>query len=104
MTSPSAVDIDWQFQTRDGQLSNLDHCNRCGAPRTAHGPDWTCPTRPARINAVVWLVLAIVVITGGVIAQVFARANQAMQNAAGAGIVAGVALLVAAVIMVVRPR
>jgi hypothetical protein len=45
-----------------------------------------------------------VVITGGVIAQVFARANQAMQNAAGAGIVAGVALLVAAVIMVVRSR
>jgi len=104
MTSPSPVDIDRRFQTHDGQLSNLDHCNRCGAPRAAHGPDWTCPTRPAHVNAAAWLALAIVLVTGGVIAQVFARANQAMQNAAAAGILAGVALLVAAVIMVVRSR
>jgi hypothetical protein len=104
MTSPSPVDIDRQFRTLDGQLSNLDHCNRCGAPRTAHGPDWTCPTRPGRVNAVVWLALAIVLTAGGVIAQVFARSNQAMQSAAAAGILAGVALLVAAVIMVVRSR
>ena len=104
MTSTSPADIDRQFQTLDGQLSNLDHCNRCGAPRTAHGPDWICPTRPARVNAAVWLALAIVLTAGGVTAQVFARSNQAMQNAAAAGILAGVTLLVAAVIMVVRSR
>jgi hypothetical protein len=40
----------------------------------AHGPDWTCPARPA-------------------------HANQAMQNAAAAGILAGFALLVAAIVM-----
>jgi hypothetical protein len=92
MTSPSPAYIDQQFQTIDRQPSNLDHCNRRGAPRSAHGPDWTCPARPARVTA------------GGVIAQVFAHANQAMQNAAAAGILAGVASLVAAVVMVVRSR
>jgi hypothetical protein len=104
MTSPSPVGVDRQFQAPDWQLSNLDHCNRCGASRAAHDPDWTCPARPARVNAAVWLALAIVLTAGGVIAQVFARTNQAMQNAAAAGILAGVALLVAAVIMVVRSR
>jgi tagatose-1,6-bisphosphate aldolase len=64
----------------------------------------TCPARPARVNAAVWLALAIVVTAGGVSAQVFARANQAMLNAAAAGILAGVALLAAAVIMVIRSR
>ena len=104
MTSPSPVDIDRQFQTLDRQLSNLDHCNRCGATRAAHGPDWTCPARPARVNAAIWLALAIVLTAGGVIAQVFAGANQALQNAAAAGILAGVAALVAAIIMVARSR
>jgi hypothetical protein len=45
-----------------------------------------------------------VLTAGGVIAQVVARANQAMPNAAAVGILAGVALLIAAVIMVVRSR
>jgi hypothetical protein len=100
MTSTSPADIDRQFRTRDGQLSNLDHCNRCGAPRTAHGPDWTCPTRPARVNAAAWLALAIVLTAGGVTAEIFART----QSAAAIGILVGVTFLVAAVIMVVRSR
>jgi hypothetical protein len=104
MTSPSPAYIDQQFQTINRQPSNLDHCNRRGAPRSAHGPDWTCPARPARVNAAVWLALGIVLTVGGVIAQVFGRADQAMQNAAAAGILAGVASLVAAVVMVVRSR
>jgi hypothetical protein len=104
MTSPSPVGIDRQFQAPDWRLSNLDHCNRCGAPRAAHGPDWTCPARPARVNAAVWLTLAIVLTAGGVIAQFFAHANQSLLNAAAAGILAGVAMLVAAIIMVVRAR
>ena len=100
MTSTSPADIDRQFQNFDGRISNLDHCNRCGAPRTAHGPDWTCPTRPARVNAAVWLALAIVLTAGGVTAEVFART----QSAAAVGILVGVTFLVAAVIMVVRSR
>jgi hypothetical protein len=100
MTSTSPADIDRQFQTRDGRMSNLDHCNRCGAARTAHGPDWTCPTRPARVNAAVWLALAIVLTAGGVIAAVFAHT----QSAAAVGILVGVTFLVAAAIMLVRPR
>jgi hypothetical protein len=100
MTSTSPADIDRQFQNFDGRISNLDHCNRCGAPRTAHGPDWTCPARPARVNAAVWLALAIVLTAGGVTAEVFART----QSAAAVGILVGVTFLVAAVIMVVRSR
>jgi hypothetical protein len=100
MTSTSPADIDRQFQNSDGRISNLDHCNRCGAPRTAHGPDWTCPARPARVNAAVWLAFAIVLTAGGVTAEVFART----QSAAAVGILVGVTFLVAAVIMVVRSR
>jgi hypothetical protein len=100
MTSTSPADIDRQFQNFDGRISNLDHCNRCGAPRTAHGPDWTCPARPARVNAAVWLAFAIVLTAGGVTAEVFAHT----QSAAAVGILVGVTFLVAAVIMVVRSR
>src|SRR5450755_4980900 len=32
-----------QFQIAIRRLSNLDRCNRCGAARSAHGMDWTCP-------------------------------------------------------------
>jgi hypothetical protein len=45
-----------------------------------------------------------VLTAGGVVAQVFAHASQALQNAAAAGILAGVAALVAAIIMVARSR
>ena len=34
---------DSQFQTTAERVSNLDRCNACGTPRSAHGIDWTCP-------------------------------------------------------------
>jgi hypothetical protein len=44
----SPVSVDAQFQTTGRYISNLDRCNRCGRPRSAHGIDWTCS--PARMT------------------------------------------------------
>jgi hypothetical protein len=50
--SPGGADIPMrvgpQFQTALGGLSNLDRCNWCGTPRSAHGIDWSCPSGGAR--------------------------------------------------------
>lgn len=42
MTSP-ATHQGRQFYT-DGPPSGLDRCEWCGLPRSAHGPDYSCPT------------------------------------------------------------
>jgi hypothetical protein len=53
--SPGGADIPMragpQFQTALGGLSNLDRCNWCGTPRSAHGIDWSCPSGGVRSGA-----------------------------------------------------
>jgi hypothetical protein len=59
-----------QFQTAIRQPSNLDRCNRCGGPRSAHGIDWACPQavsvsaarRAVLVVAAGLLALAVVVV------------------------------------------
>ncbi len=46
MSSPIALAS--QFDTPHATVTNLDRCNRCGAPRAVHGADWTCPAPPTR--------------------------------------------------------
>jgi hypothetical protein len=41
-----AMIADQHFATSGRSISNLDPCNLCGCPRSAHGIDWTCPPRP----------------------------------------------------------
>jgi MYXO-CTERM domain-containing protein len=38
----SPVIADQKFETTAGRISNLDRCNLCGSPRSAHGIDWSC--------------------------------------------------------------
>ena len=64
--SPTIVDP--QFQICTGHLSNLDRCNRCGAQRSAHGADWTCPPRlSSRSGLVLLLVGGLLSVLGGVL-------------------------------------
>ncbi len=38
----SPVIADQKFETTAGHISNLDRCNLCGSPRSAHGVNWNC--------------------------------------------------------------
>src|SRR5262245_16184586 len=55
MSSPTIHDQP-QFQTGDGS-TNLDRCNWCGELRSAHGPEWSCPTSKHGRTPVIWLIL-----------------------------------------------
>jgi len=65
MSAMSAIP---QFQTAIRQPSNLDRCNRCSSPRSAHGIDWACP-RPVSVRSsrlVLLVVVAGLLALGGV--------------------------------------
>jgi hypothetical protein len=62
----SAMSAIPQFQTAIRQPSNLDRCNRCGVPRSAHGIDWACPRAFSMSNAR----LAVLVVSAGLLALV----------------------------------
>jgi hypothetical protein len=42
---------DTQFQVTQREITSMDRCNLCGAPRSAHGIDWTCSPGIAVRNA-----------------------------------------------------
>ncbi len=65
MSRPMAVIQ--QFDTSHGGVTNLDRCNRCGAPRAVHGPDWTCPAPPTRRAAVAMLYAGALLMAAGLI-------------------------------------
>lgn len=48
MTSPSPAAVEPKFRSYYYVECNHDQCNTCGAPRSAHGPDWSCPPLPRR--------------------------------------------------------
>ena len=104
MRSPSPADTERQFQAGRGQISNLDRCNQCGATRSAHGPDWTCPAKPARAVAAIMLTAGILLTLTGLILQVTASANQTAGQASAtlSAILAGVTLIVAGTVMARR--
>jgi hypothetical protein len=65
MSTSSPAYVEPQFTTYDGQISNLDRCNRCGTFRSAHGPDWTCPASLRPVTSVIPLTAgAVLTLTG----------------------------------------
>jgi len=62
MASPTSVQP--QFQTWDS-ISNVDRCNKCGAPRSAHGPDWTCLRwNPDRLSKALYFIGGLLALIG----------------------------------------
>ncbi|MGA2830868.1 MAG: hypothetical protein ABSF03_32685 [Streptosporangiaceae bacterium] len=107
MMSPSPVGVEQQFQSFE-QLSNLDHCNRCGAPRSVHGPDWSCTTRSSRRAYTVPLISGGLLTLAGVILSVTVGGNRTAipvapgsDQASGPATLAAIAILVGVTLLVI---
>ena len=103
MRSPGPADTQVQFRASSSQPSSLDRCNQCGAPRSAHGPDWSCPAKPAHV-AVILLPLGILLTVSGLVLSVTAGPNQgqAQATATMAAVLTGITLLIAGAIAALR--
>ncbi len=108
----SSISAARRFQTWVGQPSNLDRCQRCHRPRSAHGPDWTCPAAtsdqwspPDRL-AVVPLTAGIVLTLTGLILRLVAGSSVSPGEAAlmADGFLLGAVLIVAGVMLPGRRR
>jgi hypothetical protein len=106
MVTSSPLEAREQFQTFSRRPSNLDKCLRCGSQRSAHGPDWSCPSRPAISGSIAWLILGTVLTTVGLIARLNAGLNQSMTTVqiASAAIVVGLILVVSGTVLLRWPR
>ena len=100
MRSLGQAETDQQFQVTGRYISNLDHCNRCGAPRSAHGPDWTCPGPPAPGAAMVPLKLGGLLTLGGLVLEMTsANPATAKSTATLLAILIGITLFIVGAIM-----
>jgi hypothetical protein len=105
MSSPSVLAP--QFQS-DAPVSNLDRCNRCGQPRSAHGADWSCPTaRPGHAPKVLLVLGSLMALTGGIIAYnttgYYATVGNEERSSLGLlCLLVGITVAVAAVIQIRR--
>jgi hypothetical protein len=65
-----------RFQSVTSHPSNLERCHLCGTPRSAHGPDWTCPDEvPGRLHLALF-------VTGAVVLAVLGGASWALASSA----------------------
>jgi hypothetical protein len=94
-----------QFNVTAGRLTNLDRCNLCGRPRSAHGADWTCG-RPSQVShLVVAVVVAAALALGGIGLLAATSATATSLGSLGASCcLAGLTLLIAAVVLTGRRR
>ena len=71
----SSTDIGRKFHSWVRQPSNVDRCERCHLPRSAHGPDWTCPARPSRRVAAGLAILGAALTVTGIVLRVLAGSS-----------------------------
>ena len=92
-----------RFHTWVGQLSNLDRCERCHMPRSAHGADWSCPQELPREMAAIPLVVGVNLVIASIIVRVLAGSiPQTQAMLIGDAFVLGVILIVAGLVGVGR--
>jgi hypothetical protein len=72
MSSPFAVAP--QFDTSHGRMTNLDRCQKCGAPRAVHGADWSCPAPPTHRAALAMLCGGALLMVAGLVLRFIAGA------------------------------
>ena len=103
MTSATAAHEQPQFQADDGP-SNLDRCNWCGEPRSAHGPDWSCPTKKSGRAPVIFLILGSLLAIAGVIMVAISTPvqKQTFGTLGTTCLLVGIAIDVAATILIRR--
>jgi hypothetical protein len=101
----SPVIADSQFQTSAENISNLDRCNRCGAPRSAHGIDWTCSSDI--LPGSKWFVLfvgltGVLALAGIALLTVSSKTSMTLGTLGASGCLAGLTLLVCGLILAGR--
>jgi hypothetical protein len=82
-----------QFERWVGQTSNQDRCTRCGRPRSAHGPDWSCPSGRPRGAALAAVIAGSLLAVAGVVLRLTAAIASYQVPAAllSAGVIVAVA-------------
>jgi hypothetical protein len=107
MSSPTIRDQP-QFQTDDGP-TNLDRCNWCGELRSAHGPEWSCPTSERGRTPIILLILgSLLVVAGFIIVAIAPTSPRSLTHVGVLGTLgeillgAGITTAVAAAIVVRR--
>ena len=105
MMSPSPAAVEQKFQN-SGNPTNLDRCTRCGAPRSAHGPDWNCPAGAPHSASTIPLALGGLLTLSGLILLVTVGANlwTALGTLGVIAILSGLTLLIAGVALRRRLR
>jgi drug/metabolite transporter (DMT)-like permease len=85
-----------QFQA-DGRPSSLDRCNWCGEPRSAHGPDWSCPAEKRGRGPEISVILGSLLAVGGaIIWAISATGLRQLGDLGAACLFTGITLVVAA--------
>lgn len=110
MSSPTIHDQP-QFQTDHGP-TNLDRCNWCGELRSAHGPEWSCPTSEHGRTPVILLILGgLLAVAGFIIVAItptpsppppLGPAQQGLGTLGEILLAAGIATVVAAAVVIRR--
>jgi hypothetical protein len=96
----SPVLADPQFQTTAPRISNLDRCNVCGRPRSAHDFDFTCPDLAAAIGRrryLAFVVGATVLALAGIgLLTASSTTSTTLGTLLAAGLLTGLTLLISA--------
>jgi len=101
------VRADPQFQVSGTHPSNLDRCNLCGRPRSAHDADWSCRAadQPRIRHIALFFTVAIVLaVLGAEVWILTSSGNVTLSSLAAFACLAGITLLVSGVIVTGRPR
>jgi hypothetical protein len=82
---------DTQFEVTQHEITSLDRCNLCGAPRSAHDVDWTCSPGIAVRNAqiIAAVTTAGLLAIGGVVILAVTSTTGTSPGSLGAAIVLG---------------
>jgi ABC-type multidrug transport system fused ATPase/permease subunit len=87
-----------RFRTAAPLPSNLDRCTRCGAPRSAHDADWSCPSGPRPGRGALTLFVAgagVIAVLGAALWALASAANINLSTFAAFVFLAGITLLAA---------
>jgi hypothetical protein len=92
-----------QFECFTAYPSNLDRCNRCGAPRSVHGADWSCAVElPGRPHIPLFVAGGLLGLAGDALWITSGAASTALATLGVLGFLVGLTVTIAAFIIAGR--
>ncbi len=89
-----------QFERFTAYPSNLDRCNRCGAPRSAHGVDWGCAIElSGRAHVALFAIGGLLGVAGGALWMFSGGTSTALATLGVLGFLIGLTLTIAGVMI-----